>query len=119
MRKILFCILFLCLCVFAKAQNCCSGHTDDCRQGSECCKEDSVSMQDVSPSTLIIYYSGNSKKILKLAKRIRAEVLYKYNNFNAIAIRKPNNMTLEETKYLFEKQKFVLQVSYDHIYHLD
>ena len=84
----------------------------------DCCHRDTAMAGEVSPSTLIIYYSGNSKKVLKLAKKIGAKVLYNYNSFNAVAIRKPDDLTLAETKERFEKLKGVLQVTYDHICHL-
>lgn len=119
MRKLVFCIVFVLCLVNGSAQNCCNSYNVDCKNKQSCCKTDTLNKQGISPSTLIIYYSGKNKKVLKLAKKIGAEVLYTYENFNAVAIRKPENMTLDETKQKFEKLKGVLQVSYDHVYHLD
>lgn len=130
LRKILLLLaLTACATVNGNAQDCCKGG-ERVRQGMPCCKvdargngghcchRDTAMTGEVSPSTLIIYYSGNSKKVLKLAKKIGAKVLYNYNSFNAVAIRKPDDLTLAETKERFEKLKGVLQVTYDHICHL-
>lgn len=89
-----------------------------------CCKHnpwlrDSVVRDDISPSTLIIYYSGTNKRVLRAAKKIGAEVIYTYHSFNAVAVRKPETWSLEYTKHYFESLKGVLQVSYDRVYHLD
>lgn len=86
-----------------------------------CSQDDSLLQNNVSPSTLIIFYDGNKvqKRLLKAAKKIGAEVVYTYRSFNAIAIRKPDDWTLNATKEYFENMKGVLQVNYDHIYKLD
>lgn len=115
----------------ATAQNtntCTRQNTNTCTtQNMSCCqtnycrmKTDSIARpQEVSPSTLIIYYEKSDKRILKAAKKIGAEIIYTYQNFNAVALRKPETWTLESTKEYFEKVQGVLQVSYDHVYHLD
>lgn len=112
LRKLLLFLLLASACTGAAAQNCCTA-------GHHCAGRDTAKVDNVSPSTLIVYYSGKKRSILRLVRKIGAEVIYDYNNFNAVAIRKPDAMTLDETKSLFEKQKGVLQVVYDHVYHLD
>mgnify|MGYP000544924494 CR=1 FL=1 len=54
----------------------------------DCCHRDTAMTGEVSPSTLIIYYSGNSKKVLKSAEKIGAKVFYNYTSFDAVAFRK-------------------------------
>lgn len=92
----------------------CGSHSGCCQRADSC-----VTPQDVSPSTLIIYYEKSNKRILKAAKKIGAEVVYTYQNFNAVALRKPDTWSLERTKAYFEHVKGVLQVSYDQVYHID
>lgn len=77
--------------------------------------------KEYSPSTLIIYYNGDigKKPLLKAAKKIGAQIIYQYTFIKGIALKKPDNMTLDETKAYFEKVKGVVSVNYDRIYHLD
>lgn len=96
----------------------CCGGVVGCDSAAGVCRDSVPRRQDISPSTLIIYYEGSNKRILKEAKKIGAEVIYTYKNFNAVAIRKPDTWTLDAAKQYFEKLKGVLQVSYDHIYHI-
>lgn len=119
MRKMLFCIVMMLFFLNIKAQNSCGNTAKDCKTVENCCKKDTIKNEDISPSTLIIYYSKSNKRILRLAKKIGAKVLYAYKNFNAVAIKKPDNMSLDETKAKFEELSDVLQVNYDHVYHLD
>lgn len=76
---------------------------------------------EYSPSVLIIYYHADAgeKPILTAAKKIGAQVIYRYKFIKAMAIKKPGNMTLEETKTYFEKVKGIINVEYDRIYHID
>lgn len=98
-----------------------NGNGACCRNENFCSQNDSLFQNNVSPSTLIIFYDGSKvqKRLLKAAKKIGAEVIYTYRSFNAIAIRKPDDWTLNATKEYFENMKGVLQVNYDHIYKLD
>lgn len=77
--------------------------------------------REFSQSTLIIYYDASigCKPLLKAAKKIGAEVIYQYTFIKGIAVRKPDNMTLEAAKAYFERVKGTLSVQYDRIYHLD
>jgi hypothetical protein len=77
--------------------------------------------QSVSPSTLIIYYDAEIGKepLMEAAKNYKAEVVYDYKNFHAIAIRISQKKSLKQAKAFFEKAKGVLQVNEDHIIQLD
>lgn len=75
----------------------------------------------VSPSTLIIYYDAEVGKesLLEAVRSYKAELVYDYVNFHAIAIRIPRKKSLKQAKSFFEKVKGVLQVTEDHIIQLD
>ena len=45
-------------------------------------------------------------------------IIYDYNIINGMALRKPDDKTLEETMQYFKKVKGVTHVEYDHVYHL-
>lgn len=74
-----------------------------------------------NPKTLIIFYDGKKghKALKKAVKKTKAEVIYDYNSFKAMAIKKPDSMTLEQAINFFSKVKGVLQVTKDAIYHID
>jgi len=76
---------------------------------------------EFSPSTLIIYYDTavGKQPLLKAIEKHKAEILYDYANFNAVAIRIPKDKGLDESIRLFQKVKGVLSVAKDRIYHLD
>lgn len=84
-------------------------------------KRPPISGMDYSPTNLIIMYDVEIGKepLLEAIQEIHAEIIYDYNIITGMAIRKPETMSLEDTKAYFEKVKGVLSVSYDHIYHLD
>lgn len=56
---------------------------------------------------------------MEAAKNYKAEVVYDYKNFHAIAIRISQKKSLKQAKAFFEKAKGVLQVNEDHIIQLD
>lgn len=123
MRKSVITLFIMSLAVCASAQthvqhDCCSPMTRQHKQVAEGC-DSAIDHSDISPSTLIIFYSGKNKRVLKAARKIGAEVIYTYTSFNAIAVRKPDAWTLELTKVYFERIKGVMQVNYDRICHLD
>ena len=76
---------------------------------------------EYSPTNLIIMYDAEIGKepLLTAIQEIQAEIIYDYHIIKGMAIRKPDTMSLEDTKAYFEKVNGVLSVSYDHIYHLD
>lgn len=76
---------------------------------------------DYSPTNLIILYDAEIGKepLLEAIQEIHAEIIYDYQIIKGMAIRKPESMSLEDTKAYFEKIHGVLSVNYDHIHHLD
>lgn len=80
-----------------------------------------ISGMDYSPTNLIIMYDAEIGKesLLEAIQEIHAEIIYDYKIITGMAIRKPDTMSLEDTKVFFEKVKGVTSVAYDHIYRLD
>ncbi|ORX75249.1 hypothetical protein BCR32DRAFT_329881 [Anaeromyces robustus] len=70
-----------------------------------------------SPTTLIIYVSGeNGKEPLKRTiEEYKAEILYDYQNFNSIAVKIPSDKTIEESIEYFENVEGVIMVNRDQI----
>ena len=56
--------------------------------------------------------------LLKAVKDYKAEIIYDYSIIPGMAIRKPDDKTLEESMQYFKKVKGVVSVEYDHIYRL-
>ena len=75
---------------------------------------------DYNPNTLIIFYNDSIGKasLMKAVKINKAEVIYDYKIINAVAIKKPEKKTLDETIKIFSKVKGVLQISRDKIMHI-
>jgi len=75
---------------------------------------------DYSPTTLIVMYDSlvGKKPLMQAIRKYGAEVIYDYKIITGMAIRKPENKTLEESITLFRKVKGVLSVERDHIIHL-
>lgn len=73
-----------------------------------------------SPTTIIVMYDQEVGKepLLNAIKRLKAEIIYDYSLIPGMAIRKPDDKTLEETMELFRKVKGVVSVEYDRVYHL-
>lgn len=73
-----------------------------------------------SPSVLIVMYDQETGKepLLKAVKDYKAEIIYDYSFIPGMAIKKPDNKSLEETMQYFKKVKGVVSVEYDHVYHL-
>ncbi len=80
-----------------------------------------ISGMDYSSTNLIIMYDTEIGKepLLEAIQEIHAEIIYDYKIITGMAIRKPDTMSLEETKAYFEKVDGVVSVAYDHIYRLD
>lgn len=70
-----------------------------------------------SPHNLIVYYDDqeNIQPILKAAEKIHAKILYRYKNFNALAVALPNNYTQQQGVAYFEALPNVLQAIPDQI----
>lgn len=73
-----------------------------------------------SPNVFLVMYDAEIGKepLQKAIKEYGCEVIYDYNIINGMALKKPDNKTLEETMQYFKKVKGVLTVEYDHVYHL-
>ena len=73
-----------------------------------------------SPSVFIVMYDKESGRepLLKAIKAYKAEIIYDYNIITGMAIKKPDDKTLEEAMQYFRKVKGVLSVDYDRVTHL-
>lgn len=76
---------------------------------------------EFSPSVLIISYDGETGKdsLMSAVKDYKAELIYDYKNFNAIAIRIPKGADINVAIRYFEKVKGVIMVQRDRICHID
>lgn len=74
-----------------------------------------------SPEVFLISYDAETGKepVLKAIKKYRCEIVYDYHTFNGMALKKPEDKTLEETMQYFRGVKGVLSVDYDYITRLD
>jgi|GEM_PF-3913242 len=77
--------------------------------------------EQYSPSTLIIFYDGSVGKepLLQAVEKYKAEIIYDYKNFNSIAIRIPDGVSIQDAIGYFSKVEGVISVNRDAIYHLD
>ena len=75
---------------------------------------------EYSPTTLLILYDAEIGKepLMKAIKKYGATIIYDYHMMNGMAIRKPDDKTLEESIVFFRKVKGVLTVERDHIIRL-
>lgn len=75
---------------------------------------------EYSPTTLIIMVDAEVGKepLRRAIAQSGASIIYDYNTISGMAIRKPDNMTLEQAIELFKKVEGVLSVERDHIMHL-
>lgn len=73
-----------------------------------------------SPDVLIVLYDTvvGKQPLLDAVKKMKAEVKYDYNLMPGMAIRKPENLTLEQFMQRLKVVKGVTNVEYDRIYHL-
>jgi len=68
---------------------------------------------------LVMYDKEIGKEpLLKAVKEVGAEIIYDYHNFAGMAIKKPDDRSLEDTMKYFKGVKGVLTVEYDRVYHL-
>ena len=84
-------------------------------------RHDSLDAKLYDPSTLIIHYDEKvgKRSLLKAAKKWGAKVVYTYSILPAVALRKPDKWTLDETIEKFKGVKGVLQVNRNRLYQLD
>ena len=73
-----------------------------------------------SPSVFLLMYDAEIGKdpLLKAIKEYKCEIVYDYGIINGMALKKPEDKTLEETMHYFKTVKGVTNVEYDHIIHL-
>ena len=73
-----------------------------------------------SPDVFLILYDAEVGKepVLKAIEEYKCEIKYDYGSINGMALRKPEDKTLEETMQYFKTVKGVLTVEYDHIIRL-
>lgn len=73
-----------------------------------------------SPNVFLVMYDKEIGKepLLKAIKEYGVEIVYDYNMINGMALKKPENKTLEETMKHFKQVKGVTNVEYDHIIRL-
>lgn len=76
--------------------------------------------QEHSPHVFLVMYDAEVGKepLQKAIKAYKCEVIYDYKIIHGMALKKPENKTLEETMHYFRGVKGVLSVEYDRINHL-
>ena len=77
-------------------------------------------MQEHSPNVFLVMYDAEIGKehLLKAIEDYKCEIKYDYSIINGMALKKPDNRTLEGTMQYFKKVKGVTNVEYDHVYRL-
>ncbi|MBE6341009.1 MAG: DUF1294 domain-containing protein [Bacteroidales bacterium] len=78
------------------------------------------STREHSPNVFIIMYDQTVGKeaIMKAIEAYGAEIVYDYNIIAGMALKKPEDKTLEETMHFFGQVEGVVSVDYDYIYRL-
>ena len=77
-------------------------------------------IQEHSPDVFLIMYDAEIGKepLLKAIKEYKCEIIYDYGIINGMALKKPEDKSLEETMQYFKTVKGVTNVEYDHIIRL-
>ena len=73
-----------------------------------------------SPNVFLVMYDEKvgREHLQKAIKEYKCEIVYDYGMINGMALKKPEDKTLEETMQYFRGVKGVLTVEYDHIIRL-
>ena len=73
-----------------------------------------------SPNVFLVMYDEKVGKehLQKAIKEYKCEIVYDYGMINGMALKKPEDKTLEDTMQYFRGVKGVLTVEYDHIFRL-
>lgn len=76
--------------------------------------------QEHSPNVFLVMYDAEIRKapLLKAIEDYKCEIKYDYSEINGMALKKPDDKTLEETMQYFKNVKGVTSVEYDHVYRL-
>ena len=74
-----------------------------------------------SPDVFLLMYDEKVGKepLLKAISEYKCTIVYDYKIISGMALRKPDDKTLEETMRFFRTVKGVTSVEYDHIIRLD
>ena len=78
------------------------------------------SVPEYSPNVFLVMYDAELGRgpLLQAIKEYKCEIIYDYSIINGMALKKPENKSLEETMKDFRKIKGVIGVEYDHIMRL-
>lgn len=73
-----------------------------------------------SPHTFLVMYDNavGKEPLLEAIRKLKVTIVYDYGLITGMALRKPDNLSLEETMQHFRGVKGVTSVEYDHIYRL-
>lgn len=73
-----------------------------------------------SPNVFLLMYDAEVGKepLMKAIKEYKCEIIYDYGIINGMALKKPEDKTLEETMLYFKSVKGVTNVEYDNIIRL-
>ena len=82
--------------------------------------ESMAPLPEHSPTTIIVMYDKEvgSKPLREAIKKSKAEIIYDYSIITGMALRKPENMTLDEAIDYFKGVKGVVAVERDYIHRL-
>ena len=73
-----------------------------------------------SPNVFLVMYDAEIGKepLLEAIREYKVEIIYDYSIIPGMALKKPEDKSLEETMRYFKTVEGVLSVEYDHIYNL-
>ena len=73
-----------------------------------------------SANVFLVMYDAEIGKqpLLNAIKDYKVEIIYDYRMMSGMALKKPDDKTLEETIAFFKRVKGVVSVEYDRVYHL-
>lgn len=95
-------------------------HSHQVEQEHSCVPLVASDQRSSAPNVFLVMYDENVGKapLQKAVKAYKCEVIYDYNIINGMALKKPDDKTLEETMQYFKGVKGVLTVEYDHVIRL-
>ena len=92
-------------------------HSHQVEQEHSCVPSVASDQRSSAPNVFLVMYDEKVGKapVQKAVKAYKCEVIYDYNIINGMALKKPDDKTLEETMQYFKGVKGVLTVEYDHV----
>ena len=92
-------------------------HSHQVEQEHSCVPSVASDQRSSAPNVFLVMYDEKVGKapLQKAVKAYKCEVIYDYNIINGMALKKPDDKTLEETMQYFKGVKGVLTVEYDHV----